>query len=285
MESASSKLSLLYHNIFDYPLTSTELFIWSTGLKCQITNDKCQIINKNNFYFIKGRQNIVKTRLQNKKYSQKKLLIAKKASILISKIPTVLFVGVTGSLAMMNADKDSDIDLMIITKANTLWTTRLYCYIIIWLNGYKTRHPKSKLEKDKLCINLWLDESDLIWEKKDRNIYTAHEIAQIIPLINKQNIYEIFLQKNKWILDFWPNSVDAKYIGRSISYIGKTKTQYTIRLHHYVGNIRYTFIEKLAYTIQYWYMKSKISREIVTPTRAIFHPNDWGKVVLSKLSS
>ena len=31
-------------------------------------------------------------------------------------------------------------------------------------------------------------------------------------------------------------------------------------------------------------MKPKITREVVTPTRAIFHPNDWGKKVLTILS-
>jgi D-beta-D-heptose 7-phosphate kinase/D-beta-D-heptose 1-phosphate adenosyltransferase len=260
MELKSNNISIKYHNIFDYKLSKDEAFKW------QFRNQKTVVSGKKN-----------KSRLQREKYSQKKLLIAKKASKLISKIPTVLFVGITGSLAMMNSGKNSDIDLMIITKKNCLWTTRLLVYGLLRVTGYELRKPKLNNEKDMLCINLWLDESDLVWGKKDRNIYTAHEIAQVVPLFNKDKTYEKFLYLNRWILNYWPNSVDAKYIGRSISYIGNTKTQYTI--YHILN----TVIEYLAFNIQYWYMKNKITREIVTPTRAIFHPNDWGKKVLIAL--
>lgn len=277
MEYGYSKLSLAYHDIFNFPLNKLELVKWYSKLKNSKTQ-KLQIIQKNNFYFINGRQNIIKNRIENEKYSQKKLKIAKKAAILILKIPTILFVGITGSLAMLNADKNSDIDLMIITKANTLWITRLYCYIIIWLNGYKTRHPKSKLEKDKLCINLWLDESDLIWDKKDRNIYTAHEIAQIIPLVNKDKTYEKFLFKNKWILSYWPNAM--KIQNHELRITNNTKN-----LLYIIHNTLFKVIEYLVFKIQYQYMKPKITREIITSKRAIFHPNDWGKVVIEKLSS
>ena len=57
---------------------------------------------------------------------------------------------------------------------------------------------------------MWLDESDMVWQRKDRNIYTAHEIAQIVPLINKDKTYEKFLSHNRWILDFWPNAVKIR---------------------------------------------------------------------------
>lgn len=253
----SENITVKYHNIFDYKLTKEEAIKW------QYQNQKV-VVN--------GRKN--RSRLQREKYSKRKLEIAKKASKLISKVSMVKFVGITGALAMNNAGKNSDIDLMIVTKANTLWITRLYCYIILWLNGYKTRHPKSKLEKDKLCLNMWLDEQDLVWDKKDRNIYTAHEIAQIVPLVSKDKTYEKFLSANKWVLNFWPNSVrirgnEEKVISPDSSFLSSIPL----------------ILEQFVFKLQYIYMKSKISREIVTPTRAIFHPNDWGKVVLNRLSS
>jgi hypothetical protein len=37
----------------------------------------------------------------------------------------------------------------------------------------------------------------------------------------------------------------------------------------------------IAFEIQYQHMKSKMTRETVTRTRALFHPHDWGKVVLN----
>jgi hypothetical protein len=127
---------------------------------------------------------------------------------------------------------------------------------------------------------MWLDESDLIWSKKDRNLYTAHEIAQIVPLIDKEKTYERFLWKNKWILDFWPNSIrlqDTKILRYKDT-----------RAKNLVSGIQYLIskpIEKICYQLQLKYMKKKITREIITPTRALFHPQDWGKIVLKRLAS
>lgn len=281
MEYGYSKLSVGYHNIFNYPLTKFDLDKWDTKLQNSKTQ-KLKIVQKNNFHFINGRQNIVKKRIQNEKYSQDKLKIAKRAASLISKIPTVEFVGVTGSLAMMNSGINSDIDLMIITKHGRLWTTRMISYLVTWLLGFKTRKPKSKFEKDRLCLNMWMDESDLVWDKKDRNIYTAHEIAQIVPLINKNKTYEKFLYLNRWILDYWPNSVKI----RKINIENRNKLKFSkFKYLNFISDFGLRASNFIAFRMQYMYMYKKITREVVTPTRAIFHPNDWGKVVMAKLAS
>jgi len=266
MESRSNNTtSVKYHKIFDYKLIGEDFPRW------QYKNIKEKVNS------IKS-----KTRIQREKYSNQKIKIAKEASSLISKLPSVKFIGVTGSLSMMNSKLDSDIDLMIITKANTLWMTRLLCYMVIWLNGYKTRKPDQNNEKDKLCLNMWLDERDLVWDKKDRNMYTAHEIAQIMPLVNKEYIYEKFLYLNKWILEYWPKSV--KILGYKDIRIFRENTKSNLLVFQYLS-IVVSFIESFAFKLQYLYMSKKITREIVTPTRAIFHPHDWGKKVLTTLKA
>lgn len=248
----SNFTTIKYHNIFDFKLTKEELSKWQYKRE------------KPNLTGITSIKN--KSRLEREKHSQQKLKIAIRAAKLISKILTVKFVGITGSLAMLNSTRDSDIDLIIITKSNSLWLTRLVVYCTLFAIRYPLRRPRNNIERDALCLNMWLDESDLVWDKKDRNIYSAHEIAQIIPLVNKDKTYEKFLYLNRWVLNYWPNAVAVQ------------STKYIVQRN------KISFIEKLAYTIQYWYMKNKITREIVTPTRAIFHPKDWSKVVISKLT-
>ena len=266
--SLSQKASVYYHNIFNYPLAKDELYKWSVSLKyVSILHSPLFIQNKSGYFFVSGRHELIQIRLQNEKYSQKKLNIAKKASLVLKKIPTIKFVGLTGSLAMKNAKKNSDIDLMIVTQKGTLWATRLIAFLLLLIKNFKLRRFNVKDEKDKLCINIWLDEDDLIWEKK--NIFTAHELAQIIPLVNKNKIYEKLLYKNKWILNFWPNSVK---IPARLSY-------------EVAGGKKWTLLENLAFKLQYLYMKSKITNETVTPTRALFHPANWSNKVASKLNS
>ena len=258
--SSQFKVSVKYHDIFDFKLTEEEAVKW------QFRNQKTVVSGKKN-----------KGRLQREKYSRSKLIIAKKAAKLISKIPTVLFVGITGSLAMMNSANESDIDLMIVTKKNSLWTTRVLVYALLLLASYELRKPKQDSEKNMLCINLWIDESDLVWSKNDRNIYTAHEIAQIVPIFNKNKTYEKFISLNKWILNYWPNSIKVNS-NKDIKILSERKTN-----HFISANFISRTIEKISFKIQYLYMHKKITREVVTPTRAIFHPNDWGKKVITLL--
>lgn len=262
------KFSVYYHDIFDYPLTFAELIKWSGGKVLAKTQKGSVIISKNGYFTLSGKEGLIYKRVLRERISVQKMEIAKKASKILSYIPSVKFVGVTGSLAMSNSSEESDIDLLIITENGKLWISRVLAYLLIGLSGIQTRRPFDKNQKDKLCLNMWLDESDLVW-KHPRNVYTAHEIGQILPLEDKKNTYGIFLEKNRWILEYWPNCVK----------INKSKFKTKNRTFN-TG-----VIETLAFWLQRRHMKSKITREVVTKTRAVFHPNDWGKVVLSRLSS
>ena len=116
---------------------------------------------------------------------------------------------------------------------------------------------------------MWLDESDLIWSRKERNIFTAHEIAQIVPLVNKKKTYEKFISKNSWLRDYWPNAVRIRKQKRE-----KSKMN--------LFSLPLKLLEPLAYKSQYLYMKRKMTREIATATRAVFHPVDWTEIVMSR---
>jgi predicted nucleotidyltransferase len=261
------KTSVTYHNLFDYPLSFSDLIKWTSNKSIGNSQGKeINVIRKNNFYFLEGREGLIYKRLLRKRISAKKNKIAKKAANILSFIPWIKMIAVTGSLAMENASEESDIDLMVVTKKGLLWTTRIFSYLLINLFGIQTRKPNDSNQKDKLCLNIWLDEGDLIWSKKDRNLYTAHEIAQIVPLVNKDNTYEKIIYQNKWILNFWPNAVRIN-----------KKNEINSK------NVNFSAVEKFAYWLQRNHMKSKLTRETVTPTRALFHPQDWGKIIEQKL--
>lgn len=267
--SRSEKLSVFYHNIFDFPLTFADLIRWNSSENFSPGSCKIPIVCQNGYYFLEGRGGLVYKRALRSRISAKKLEIAEKVSKVLSAIPCIKMVAVTGSLAMGNAGDESDIDLMIITKKGTLWTTRLLVYFLLFVFRFSLRRPMDKSQKDKLCLNLWMDETDLEWARNDRNLYTAHEMAQILPLVNKNKAYEKLLYKNRWILKFWPNSV------RIVN----------CRLKPVSSRAKGNMLEQIAYKIQLNHMKPRITREVVTSTRAVFHPQDWGKVVISRLNT
>ena len=268
--TSGEKLSILYHNIFDYPLSFSELIKWKSSDAIDFGQNDANIVSKNGFYFLEGKDGLIYKRALRKRISSKKIALAKRAAKILSLIPTIKMLAVTGSLAMQSAEERSDIDLMVVTNKGSLWTTRALIYFLIFVTGIKFRRAGKGGEANKLCLNIWLDESELNWPQKDRNIYTAHEIAQVEPLINRDHTYEKFVNINKWAAKYWPNAI-------------KTNTKYS-----QVDNDNkksFQIVEKLAFKLQYGYMKGKITREVVTPAKAIFHPNNWGKIVLSRLSS
>jgi hypothetical protein len=273
MLNLNEKTSVLYHDLFDYPLSFSDLIKWQLAKPLTI-NQNLEVVNKRGFYFLGGREGLIYKKLLRKRISAKKMKIAQGASKVLSFLPGVKMVAVTGSLAMQNSSEESDIDLMIITSMGTLWTTRLLAYFLLFVFRFSLRRPNDNHQKDRLCLNMWLDENDLVWSKKDRNLYTSHEIAQIVPLINKSKIYEKFIFQNKWIISYWPSAVRIQSIQWKTGFVSEVRR---------LGSLS-TILEPVAFWLQYKHMKSRITREVVTNTRAIFHPQDWGKVVLSRLS-
>src|SRR5690349_8836372 len=109
-QQQSRLVSARYHSLFNYPLDKEEFKKWHAGKKAELK--KLKTIS-------------LKEKLQRKKDSEKKIRIDQKAAKLLDKVPTIKLLAITGSLAMKNARKESDIDLMIVTSKDSLWTTRL----------------------------------------------------------------------------------------------------------------------------------------------------------------
>jgi predicted nucleotidyltransferase len=276
--SLKDKFTIVYHSLFSFPLRSSELERWKPGEAIKFDFRKVPLIfSSNEFYFIKEEKKQVKERLRKEKFSKNKIKIAKEYSEVLKFLPFIKFIGITGSLAMGNADFYSDIDLLIITKRNTLWTTRLLVLLFLKFKKISVRRSFDKEVKDKLCLNMWLDEEDLEWH--DRNLFSAHEIAQIVPIFNREKTYERFIFLNSWIFDFWPNAIPNKERFFKDSEPKKEERFLNKLFYFCICN----FVEPLSYFLERLYMRGKITREIVSRKRAIFHPVDWSKKVIREL--
>lgn len=255
----AQKISYIYHAIFHCKLNSKDAKRWVAGEKLTIKSKKAPLLS---FTFVTpGPQ-------------ESKWEIAKQASKVLAKVPTIWFVGVSGSLAMNFASEESDVDLFLICKKNTLWISRIFAFLLLWLYGVKTRKPKDENEKDKVCLNVWVDENALAIKPANRNIYTAHEVCAVTPLANKNAIYESWLHQNKWVQSYWPN---VHKIPREVSKTQKTSDYENLFL------FLFSFLNSIFFFIQYAYMLPKITREKINLHEAYFHPTDWGERVISKL--
>ena len=203
--------TLAYADIFDYPLKKEEIWRFLlSDIRYQILDvskglkELPEVSQKNNFYFLKEREHLVLLRKKRERWSRKKLKIAKQVARCLKLIPTIKMVAVTGALAMENSNENDDIDLLIITSKSRLWLTRLLAVLLVELIA-KRRHPADKEVKDKICLNMFLDEGHLEVPKKEQDLFSAHEVCQLKVLWDKNGIYQKFLKANLWSKKYLAN--------------------------------------------------------------------------------
>jgi len=210
MDSLQKRIlkTLVYADIFDYPLTFNQLkkfLITSQKKDFKIGDVKLkEIAEKGNYFFLRGREKIVKERKRKEKYADRKLKIAQQVVRVLRLIPFIKMVAVTGNLAMRNANQEDDIDFLIITQRKRLWLSRFFAVVLLELLG-KRRRPEEKEVKDKICLNMFLDEDHLEMSEKQQNLFSAHEILQLKSLYEKDKFYDKFLDQNRWVKKFLAN--------------------------------------------------------------------------------
>jgi hypothetical protein len=266
--------TLSYFDIFDYPLTFSEI---KKYLCCEIdcsddelleTIQSISVVQESNgyFYFL-GRNAISDKRVEKRDISLEKMSKARIVARILSLIPTIQYIGVSGSLSMHNASFSDDIDLFFITKHNTLWLTRFFVNAVLFaLKQKRTRGVHSY--RDKICPNMFLDEEKLTFTDKRKTLYTAHEIVQLKTLFDRADLYSRLISKNKWVDIFFPNFIFPKASRRNYSKMSKI-----------MESIFLPF-EKISFYLQKIYMKKHRTIETVTKGRALFHPVDRQKIIL-----
>ncbi len=272
--------TLLYADIFNFPLRRKELwkFLISNKpygekklfqdllkLKQLITFDK-------NYIFLKERKKLIKIRERRGKVSKAKLKKADKIIKKISLIPTIKFIGISGALSMRNSEEKDDIDIFVITQNNFVWTTRLLMVLSLMLLGVYRRNNSGN-HKDKICLNMILDENNMIFKENSWNLYTAHEIIQLIPLFERDGVYTNFIKANNWYKNFLPNAIPAKN-----NYLKKKTSYYD---YIFITFLKIIFIEKILKFIQIRYMQKKITNEIIKIGFLAFHTFNYKDYILA----
>jgi hypothetical protein len=196
--------TLIYFSIFSHPLTKEEIIKYLTYQVVNKDVDKTltTLINQslvtveNGLYGLCD-HNLHEQAIHRSKYEhlfKQTFNKVHKSTKLIAKFPFVKGVFISGSMSKGVVKEDGDIDFFIITATNRLWICRslLIAYKKIWkLNSHKY-----------FCLNYFVGEESL--KIPDENIFTATEIATMIPMYNTA-VCEAFKQTNSWYKSFLPN--------------------------------------------------------------------------------
>jgi len=195
--------TLAYADVFDYPLTAHEVYRYLPLANASFEDvyhalaDAPLFSNVEDYYTLRSREKIVETRQRRAKVASRLWPKAARYGQIIASFPFVRMVAVTGSLAMNNVDEGKDIDYMIVTAPNYLWTCRALSLLVARF---------AKLEGVNLCPNYLVTTNAL--ELEEHSLYVAHELAQMIPLSGME-IYDEMRRLNDWMADYLPNTLRA----------------------------------------------------------------------------
>lgn len=199
------------------------------------------------FYSLQDNYSLVQRRRKGNIQARAMLKTAEKIAGYLSTFPFVKGVAVAGSLSKNFADENSDIDFFIITERNKLWIARtfMHCFKKIAI----------LLKKEELfCMNYYIDEEML--QIKEKNIYTATEIATLLPLRGIR-VFKEFFKQNTWCKNFFPNhSLHISYMEEVKNPFFKKAIEFIFR--NPVGHLLDHLLMKLS--IYQWNKKTRAGK-------------------------
>src|SRR5579872_6490616 len=186
--------TLIYSDIFSYPLTQNQLWdylisdnhVSKTRFISSLKSTK-GISKTSNSYTLNGREKLVERVKKIKDTNLLKVQIANKAAIILSVLPTVELIGISGSVSMLNANEDEDIDLVVFCHPKTIYITRLLATLILDYKNLRRKKNDTQV-KDKICLNLFMT-SEYKFKGQKQNLYIAHELVQLRPIIGVKGSY------------------------------------------------------------------------------------------------
>lgn len=196
--------AVAYADIFDYPLTAREIHHYLVLVPA--SRDKVgaaldtgrpvsgRLSRQQDYFTLPGREAIVSTRNRREENAIRMWPRAMRYGRLIGAMPFVRMLALTGALAVNNVEPDDDIDYLIVTEPGRLWLCRA---LIILLVKLAVRWG------DVICPNYFLSEDALVL--RERNLFTAHEMVQMVPLAGMA-IYQRMRKLNGWVHSFLPNA-------------------------------------------------------------------------------
>jgi hypothetical protein len=242
---------LIYFDIFSHPLLPNEVVDYCNHPDINIKNG-LRVLNDlkirnlvsyhGGFYFLGNDIAKVEKRVEGNRLATQRLKTAGKYAALVANFPYVRAVFISGSLSKHVMKPDSDIDFFIITEPGRLWVCRAFLTLFkkVFLgDSYRN-----------FCLNYFIDSDSL--EIPDKNIFTATEIAFILPMYN-YSLYKEFLLANQWYREEFPNLNERMEVHKIMPYHIK-------KILEFIFNNRFgNWLDKKSFSVITGYWKDKFS--------------------------
>lgn len=194
--------TVAYADMFDFPLRRPEIQRDLIGVAAPASQMmdmvdallRCGDLAADGPYLVlPGRSGLAEVRRSREERAARLLPHARRFGHLIGQLPFVRMVALTGSLAAGNPNDKADIDYLIVTAPDRLWSVRAASVALVRLARRGGVH---------LCPNYLLSTHALPLDHHD--LFTAHELLQAVPLTGT-SVYRRFLACNVWAARWLPN--------------------------------------------------------------------------------
>jgi len=207
--------TIIFFDLFNYPLTNWE--IWQY-LNLEIDLDLLEknveglvaagkLEQKDGFYFLPGRGEIIEIRRERYNYANYKIKLANRATKLFRWLPSVKLVAVANLIGHHNLRNESDIDIFIVSSPNRLWLTRLFCTGLMKITKQR---PTKECKRNKMCLSFYAAADGLAMESlrfKPNDPYFDHWFLGLYPIYDDDKYLAYLRFKNPWLKKSFPNSL------------------------------------------------------------------------------
>ena len=211
--------TIVYFDLFSYSLTELEIWKWQlhdrnyeSGIMNQgyrlaeivETIEKSEALKNvldfnNGFYYLKGRGELVEERKRRYVVSDHKFKRAKFWIGFLQYAPFVRAIAICNNLSYHNAKDSSDIDLLVTTEPEHIWTARFF--LTGFLKLFRLR-PGDRENYDGLCPSFFVSSRALDMESlalKGGDLHFAFLTNDITPIAGQKKYFEKFSADNLWV--------------------------------------------------------------------------------------
>lgn len=259
--------------------------------------------SKNGFYFLRGREETVRTRMERYNYAGLKFKRAVRVAKFLRLIPWIKMIAVGNIIGAHNMQDKGDIDLFIIARNNCIWITRFFSAVLMAVLNLR---PQAGATRDKICLSFFVSEEAMNLEglmlenpplpplnkggKTEGDIYFVYWLAGLVPIYEADDVYSKFVKANSWLKNYLPN-------WRPIEPARWRRASGMPKIYSQAAGI-FGFLEPIFKMFQLKFLPAKIREMANKDTRVVisdnvlkFHTNDrreeyrkrWKKITNYKL--
>ncbi len=196
-------LTLAYFSLFKHPLREAELLEFIHFFAISPEEGRAAISDLVNrgilessegVIFLKGDSELAGVRTERERRAEEWRPRVSRSIKSLSCLPFIRGLFISGSLSKGTQDLNGDIDFLVVTAPNRLWTVQFFATLLMKLLPASLRRC--------YCVNYFLSQDQLTIP--DRTLFSATEIAFLKPVMGRE-VCTRFFEQNTWIRAFYPN--------------------------------------------------------------------------------